>query len=81
MVENGTYQPSRIKIPPDKRVILKFLRKDSSACSSTVLFPHVEVNQELPLGVITSVILPPMHTGVYEFQCPMKMYLGSLVVE
>lgn len=81
LVENGIYQPSRIKIPSGVKVILKFLRKDSSTCASTVLFPHVEVNQELPLGAITSVSLPPMNRGVYEFQCPMKMYLGSLVVE
>ena len=81
VVNNGVYQPSRIKIAAGEKTALQFLRKDGSPCAATVLFPNVEVSEELPLGVNKSVALPPMTLGEYPFHCPMKMYIGTLIVE
>jgi plastocyanin domain-containing protein len=81
VVDNGIYQPSRIKVSAGKKTMLKFLRKDASPCASTVLFPAFELSEELPLKVNKSVMLPPMSSGEYQFHCPMKMYTGTLIVE
>ena len=80
-VENGTYQPSRIKMPAGKAVDLLFLRKDQTPCASTVLFSSLGISEELPLNKLKQVSLPPMEVGEHEFNCPMQMYRGSLIVE
>ncbi len=81
VVNDGIYEPSRIKTLVGKKTILKFLRKDASPCAATVLFPEFEINEELPLEVNKLVELPPMASGEYLFHCPMKMYTGTLIVE
>ena len=81
IVDNGIYQPARVKVEAGRETSLKFLRKDGSPCASTVLFPEFEVNADLPLDSTKSVSLPPMSSGEYPFHCPMKMYSGILVVE
>lgn len=81
VVDKGVYQPSRIKVEADKKVMLNFLRKDGSPCAATVLFPKLEISEELPLETSRAIELPPMISGEYSFHCPMKMYTGTLIVE
>lgn len=80
-VENGTYQPSRIKVSAGQPVTLTFLRKDASPCAATVVFPDSEVSEELPLNKAKAIILPAMSRGEYAFTCQMQMYRGKLVVD
>jgi plastocyanin domain-containing protein len=81
VVNDGVYQPSRIKIIAGKKTTLQFFRKDFSPCAETVLFPAFEISEALPLEVNKLIELPPMSAGEYQFHCPMKMYTGSLIVE
>lgn len=81
VVNNGVYQPSRIKISAGKKTTLQFFRKDGSPCAATVLFPEFGISEELPLESNKSIDLPPMLAGEYQFHCPMKMYTGTLIVE
>ena len=81
VVNDGIYEPSRIKIIAGKKTTLQFFRKDGSPCAATVLFRAFEVSEELPLGMNKSVELPPISPGEYPFHCPMKMYSGTLIVE
>ncbi len=81
IVNDGIYQPSRIKVEAGKKTALQFLRKDASPCAATVLFPEFEISEELPLDVNRTIDLPSMPPGEYQFHCPMKMYSGTLVVE
>ena len=81
IVNDGIYQPSRIKVESGKKTSLQFLRKDGSPCAATVLFPEFEISEELPLNVNRTIDLPSMLPGEYLFHCPMKMYSGTLVVE
>ena len=81
IVENGVYQPSRIKVPADKPTRIQFLRKDGSPCASLVQFPDFNINEELPLEKTKSIALPAMAKGEYIFHCQMKMYKGVLIVE
>jgi plastocyanin domain-containing protein len=80
-VENGTYQPSRIKLSGGQPATLQFLRKDGSPCAATVLFPALNINEELPLGRPKSITLPGLTKGEYAFHCQMQMYRGTLLVE
>mgnify|MGYP003626591139 FL=1 len=80
VVNDGIYQPARIRVAAGKPTKLQFLRKDGSPCAATVLFPDFELSEELPVGVSKSVALPAMLAGEYAFHCPMKMYTGTLVV-
>lgn len=81
VVNNGVYQPSRIKLVAGEKSTLKFFRKDSSPCAETVLFPAFDISAELPLEANKLIELPPMPAGEYQFHCPMKMYTGTLIVE
>ena len=81
IVENGIYQPSRIKLPAGQPSTIHFLRKDESPCSAMVLIPDLEITEELVLDKSTSIILPAMDKGEYPFHCQMQMYRGTLLVE
>ena len=80
VVENGTYQPARIQVPANQSVVLSFLRKDSSPCSETVLFPALKLSETLPLNKVKNITLPAMQEGEYDFHCQMQMYRGRLLV-
>lgn len=81
VVNDGIYQPSRIKVAAGVKTTLQFYRKDGSPCAATVLFPDFDVSEELPFELNKSIELPPMPSGEYAFHCPMKMYSGTLVVK
>ncbi len=81
VVENGVYQPARIKLPANQAVTLNFLRKDASSCAETLLIPALHVSESLPLNKPKGVILPAMEKGEYTFHCQMQMYRGQLTVE
>ena len=81
VVNNGIYEPSRIKVLEGKKTTLQFLRKDGSPCAATVLFPAFEISEELSLDANKTIELPSMLSGEYLFHCPMKMYTGTLIVE
>jgi plastocyanin domain-containing protein len=81
LVENGSYQPSRIKLPSGQPVIVRFLRKDASPCAASVLIPDAEISQDLPLNKGVLVELPAMEKGEHHFHCQMQMYKGIFLVE
>ena len=81
IVENGTYQPSRIKLTAGKPTTLQFLRKDASPCAEMVLVPKLDVSETLPLNKVKAITLPALAGGEYDFHCQMQMYRGVLQVE
>ncbi|WP_243989387.1 cupredoxin domain-containing protein [Thalassolituus sp. C2-1] len=81
IVENGTYQPARIRLPANQPVSLNFLRKDASPCSEVLLIPDLHISDTLPLNKRKRIDLPPMSKGDYAFHCQMQMYRGQLTVE
>ena len=80
-VDNGTYQPARLKVSAGQPVTLTFLRKDASPCAAMVVFPDADISEELPLNKVKAIVLPAMPRGEYAFTCQMQMYRGTLVVE
>lgn len=81
LVENGTYQPSRIRLKAGQEATISFLRKDTSPCAASVLIPDVEISKDLPLNKIVRIQLPAMEEGEYDFHCQMQMYRGTLLVD
>ena len=81
IVQDGVYQPSTIALSANTSTILKFIRKDPSPCAETVIFPDLEISEELPLNKAFEISLPKMKKGKYVFHCQMQMYKGYLIVE
>jgi plastocyanin domain-containing protein len=81
VVENGIYSPSRIKLPANKIVTLKFLRKDASPCAEMLLIPELQISKTLPLNKPYKIVLPALKAGDYHFHCQMQMYRGQIRVD
>jgi plastocyanin domain-containing protein len=80
IVENGTYEPSRIRLAAGQNTTLRFLRKDASPCAAAVVFAGLDISEELPLNKPKDVRLPPLVAGEYPFTCQMQMYRGVLII-
>ena len=80
-VENGTYSPSRIKVPAGAPCEIKLMRKDQSPCSETLLIPELQISDTLPLNKLKTIQLPAMSSGEYAFHCQMQMYRGQITVQ
>jgi len=80
VLENGVYQPAHIQLPANQPVALEFFRKDASPCAEMVIFPALDISEELPVNKSKTVRLPPLPVGNYEFHCQMRMYRGEVTV-
>lgn len=80
-VEDGVYQPARIKLDSGRATTIQFVRKDASPCSATLEFPDLNIIEELPLNSTKVIALPALQPGEYAFHCQMQMYRGLLLVE
>lgn len=81
LVDDGVYSPSRIEVPVNQQVTLRFLRKDPSPCAEQVIFSDFGVSAELPVDEYKDVLLIPDKQGEFDFTCQMQMYRGTLVVK
>jgi plastocyanin domain-containing protein len=81
LVENGVYNPAKVKIKANTPTEIIFIRKDASPCASTVVFGDLDISEELPQDKPQSVLLPALSAGEYAFTCQMQMYRGALIVE
>lgn len=80
VVVQGGYTPNRIEVVEGQHVQLKFIRKESSACTREVVFPAFGIKKELPEGKPVTIHLPELKAGEYEFKCGMDMIKGKLIV-
>lgn len=81
VVENGSYQPSHIKLTANQAAELHFLRKDPSPCAEMLLLPGLDISETLALNKVSRIAIPPLEPGEYDFHCQMQMYRGKLKVE
>lgn len=81
LVTQGVYEPSHIRLPSGKAAQLTFIRKDPGPCAEMVIFPDLDISEQLPVGVEKAVQLPPLAPGKYSFHCQMQMYQGQVHVE
>ena len=76
----GGYSPNVIKVAPGVPVRMLFDRQETSGCSSRVVIPAFDVNQNLPAFETTAVQFLATEPGEYEFTCGMGMLAGRILV-
>jgi plastocyanin domain-containing protein len=77
----GGYSPSAVRVRRDVPVRLVFDRKETNSCSEELVIGSLGVRRFLTPFQKTTVDLPPLSPGTYEFTCGMGMLHGRLVVE
>lgn len=80
-VIDGTYKPDMIRAKRGQELRLRFIRKDQTPCSETVLFADFDKSAELPVNKPTELVFTPQKVGHFDFTCQMGMYRGILIVE
>lgn len=79
-VTDGVYTPSRINVKSAAPITLRFMRKDASPCAELVVFPELNMSENLQMNKKTKIELPQLQPGEYRFHCQMQMYRGTLIV-
>ena len=74
------YSPDTMQVAPGVPVRILFDRQESSECSSRVLIPAFDVNQNLPAFKTTAVEFLATEPGQFEFTCGMGMLHGRILV-
>jgi hypothetical protein len=80
-VSASGFQPARVELPAGRSLNLAFERSAEPNCASRVAIPSLGITQDLPLGGVTLVQLPPQTAGELRFGCGMGMYKGMLVID
>jgi plastocyanin domain-containing protein len=79
VTERG-FEPTRIEVPPDRDVVVRFTRKVKDTCGDSVVVQGDPVKHMLPLDKPVDVPLRSPKTGQIRFACGMDMFRGALVV-
>jgi len=74
------YEPSRIAAKQGQPVKLAFIRTDAGNCGGTVVFPNLNLRQQLPVGETVVIEVTPQAVGELPFTCGMGMLKGTIVV-
>ena len=80
VVVDGGYAPSVVQLTAGTPAQLVFDRRDEGSCSEEVVFPALGIRRFLPPHALTTIDLPPVAAGQYEFTCGMHMLRGRLEV-
>lgn len=65
------FSPSRIEAEGGKPLKLVFTRDVERTCMTAVVFPTLDIEEELPLGTAVEIEVTPEAGGTIPFQCPM----------
>ncbi len=77
----GGYTPSVIRATQGVPLRLVFDRQEAGECTSTVVFPDLQLSRSLAAHGRTSVEFTPTDIGEFGFACGMNMVRGTLLVE
>jgi Cu+-exporting ATPase len=77
----GGYSPDLIRLRQGVPARLVFDRRESSDCTSRVVFPELRLSRSLPAFQRTAVEFVPEQSGEFPFACGMNMVHGTVVVE
>ena len=80
-VSSGGFEPARIPAKAGQPLELAFYRADAQNCASSVVFPTLGIQKDLPPGETVLVEVTPGKTGSLGFSCGMKMLHGELLVQ
>ncbi|MGV8910519.1 MAG: cupredoxin domain-containing protein, partial [Propionicimonas sp.] len=74
------YSPDSVQVALGAPVRILFDRQESSECSSRLVIPAFDVNQNLPAFETTAVEFVPTEPGQFELTCGMGMLHGRILV-
>ena len=80
IVIDGGYHPASIVARPGRPLRLVFDRREEGACSDRVVIPAIGLDAALAARASTTVDLPALNPGRYEFRCGMGMLHGTIEV-
>lgn len=80
-VGSGGFDPARIPARAGQPLKLAFFRADAQNCASSVVFPTLGIQRDLPPGATVVVDVTPRKSGSLGFSCGMKMIHGELLVQ
>ncbi len=74
------FMPSRVQVAANQPTRLTFRRTSDGTCATSVVFPDLKLERELPKDQDVVVDLPAMEGGrEFAFQCGMGMYKSKVV--
>jgi P-type Cu+ transporter len=77
----GGYSPEVVRLTQGVPARVVFDRQEAGDCTSTVVFPDLQLSRHLPAHGRAVVEFTPTEAGRFGFGCAMNMVRGSLVVE
>ena len=80
IIVEGGYHPSTSLASAGEPLRLVFDRHDEGACTDRVLVPALGIDASLAAHARTTVDLPPLEAGRYNFSCGMQMVHGQIDV-
>jgi len=81
IVVKGGYTPEVITVPVGKKIILNFIRKDSSSCLEEVVLGDFKIRKTLPLNQKVSIEIMPKEKGEFVYSCGMGMFHGKIIIK
>lgn len=73
------FTPSRIEAEAGKPLTLVFIRDVEKTCMTSVVFPDLGIEKDLPLHEEVAIQIEPKAEGPITFQCPMGMGKSAVV--
>jgi RND family efflux transporter MFP subunit len=80
VTEQG-FEPSRVDVPANEVIELRFTRKTDKTCATAVAIPSLDLKKDLPLNAVVAITLPARAKGEIAFVCGMNMLRGTVVVK
>lgn len=75
------FAPASITVAKGRPATIEFTRTTDETCARQVVFPDLNIKEELPLNTPVKVTLPAGDAKAYGFQCGMAMFKGSVVAK
>lgn len=72
-VTAGGFEPSNIEAPAGEELTLEFTRQVEEGCMTEVVFPELDIEEELPLDETVAVSITPEEGEAIGFECGMGM--------
>ncbi|HWV38209.1 MAG TPA: cupredoxin domain-containing protein [Vulgatibacter sp.] len=73
------FTPSRIEAEAGKPLTLVFVRVAEKSCMTSVIFPELGIEKDLPLNEEVAIEIEPKADGPITFQCPMGMGKSAVI--
>ncbi|MFI4971068.1 MAG: heavy metal translocating P-type ATPase [Hyphomicrobiales bacterium] len=78
IVVQGGYHPGHVQAFAGAPLELTFDRRESDECTSSVVFPDLDLAVDLPAFATITITLPAHDPGSLNFSCGEKMVLGDI---